>query len=86
MCTFIRWMARRGPWLSSGGFSNPVGVALNGMDVLVSENTADKVTAVSPSGGESVFPLTVTAPLGITQASVNQIDTIYVAASNGPFF
>lgn len=64
-------------------FSNPVGVALNGLDLLVSENGADVVTRVAPSGNKSVFPATVTAPLGLTSVSVNQVLNVYVAAANG---
>lgn len=67
----------------ASGFSNPVGVALNGVDLLVSENGADVVTRVAPDGTKSVFPVTVTAPLGLTSVSVNQSLNVYVAAANG---
>jgi len=67
----------------ASGFTFPVGIALNGLDLLVSERDADVVTKVAPNGNKSVFPVTVTAPLGLTSVSVNQILDVYVAASNG---
>jgi hypothetical protein len=67
----------------ASGFSTPVGIALNGLDLLVSEKDADVVTRVAPDGNKSVFPVTVTAPLGLTSVSVNMILDVYVAASNG---
>ena len=67
------------------GLSSPVGIALNGLDVLVSENGGDQVTRVAPDGSTSVFPVTVTAPLGVTEASVNMVTSVYVAAGNGTF-
>ncbi|MEO6969868.1 MAG: putative Ig domain-containing protein [Chthoniobacterales bacterium] len=69
--------------LVASGFSDPVGVVLNGLDVLVSESTADVVTRVAPNGNKTVFPVTVTTPLGLTSVSVNQTLNVYVAAANG---
>lgn len=67
------------------GFNNPVGLAFNGFDLLVSENGGNKVSRVAPDGSVSVFPVTVTAPLGLTEASVNMVTSVYVAAGNGTF-
>jgi hypothetical protein len=67
----------------ASGFSFPVGVALNGLDLLVSERDADVVTKVAPNGSKSVFPVSVTTPLGVTSVSVNMILNVYVAAANG---
>ncbi len=67
------------------GLTNPVGVALEGSDVLVSENGSNQLTRVAPDGTMSALPVTVTAPLGITVTSSNQITSIYVAAANGTF-
>ncbi len=67
------------------GLENPVGLALSGFDLLVSENAGDQITRVAPDGTTSVFPVTVTAPLGITVSSVNQETSVYVAAGNGTF-
>jgi hypothetical protein len=69
--------------LVASGFSNPVGIAFNGLDLLVSESTADVVTRVAPNGNKTVFPVTVTTPLGVTSVSTNQVLNVYVAAANG---
>ena len=69
----------------ASGLSFPVGVALNGFDLLVSESTGDQVTRVAPGGAQSVFPVPVTAPLGVSSLSVNQVMNVYVTASNGTF-
>ena len=67
----------------ASGFSSPVGVALNGLDILVSEKDANVVTKVAPNGNKTVFPVTVTTPLGVTSVSVNMVLNVYVAAANG---
>ncbi|HEY3663744.1 MAG TPA: hypothetical protein VGL24_11370 [Chthoniobacterales bacterium] len=67
------------------GLNSPVGVALNGFDVIVSENGGNQLTRIAPGGTTSVYPLAVTAPLGVTSASANQATSIYAAAANGTF-
>ena len=64
----------------ASGFSSPVGVTLNGVDVLVAESGADIVTKVAPGGIKSVFPATVTTPLGVTSVPGN---VVFIAAANG---
>jgi glucose/arabinose dehydrogenase len=65
------------------GLSNPAGITLNGFDLLVSENSGDQVTRVTPNGHLIPFHVSVTAPLGVLGASVDQFSSVYVAASNG---
>ncbi len=67
------------------GLNNPVGLTLNGVDLLVAENGADQITRVAPDGSKHVFPVTVSAPLGVTLATVDMMTSVYVAAGNGAF-
>ena len=67
------------------GLNNPLGLALHGADLLVAENGADQITRVGPDGSTSVFPVSVTAPVGLMVESAGMVTNLYVAAGNGTF-
>jgi hypothetical protein len=73
----------------ASGLSDPVGIAIlplpvSGFDLLVSENTGNKVTRVAADGTKSDFAVAVTAPLGVSATKINSTQSdVYVAAASG---
>ncbi len=67
------------------GLSTPTGLARNGFDLIVSENSANQVISIDQGGLITTLPATVTSPLGVTAGSVNMTTSVYVGAANGTF-